>query len=299
MTPEPHSGSVIATATPVLRRASPYTFARWWWALPAVVFLLMFFFLPLAMNVVRSGSMGDAVAGGPWFYYRKLVLDPYYSGVLLETLKVSVITMLACLLVGYPVSYFMVRYAGRWNTAIVFCLIAPLLTSIIMRTFGWSVVLARKGPLNLLLMDSGLISRPLDIVNQPIAVYISLVHVLVPFMVLSITSVLQGIDVRLEESARSLGAGRWRTFLKITLPLSADGVATGCILVFVLTNGSFLTVLLLGGNKITTVALLIYQQFNVTQDVGFAAAMGNVLLVSALICLWLQARLVRRKGVKG
>src|SRR5690606_27246675 len=140
----------------------------------------------------------------------------------------AVITTLACLLVGYPVSYFMVRYAGRWNGLIVFCLIAPLLTSIIMRTFGWTVLFSRKGLLNVWLTDLGLIERPLRILNQEIMVYIGLVHVLVPFMVLSITSVLQGVDRRLEESAQVLGANKLTTFLRITLPLSLDGIATGC-----------------------------------------------------------------------
>lgn len=298
--PFPPSPSEAPAQSPIFRRknAGRHTLARPSWAIPAVVFLLVFFVLPLVLNIVRSSSLGEAATQGPWFYYHKLLLDPFYTGVLLQTLKVSAITTIGCLLLGYPLSYFMVRHAGRWNSLIVFCLIAPLLTSIIMRTFGWSVVFARKGLLNTWLMDAGLITKPLDIVDQPIAVYISLIHVLVPFMVLSITSVLQGIDVRLEESARSLGAGRWRTFFSVTLPLSADGIATGCILVFVLTNGSFLTMLLLGGEKVTTLALLIYQQFNVTQDLGFAAAMGNVLLVTALLCLALQARFVKRKGIK-
>jgi putative spermidine/putrescine transport system permease protein len=115
----------------------------------------------------------------------------------------------------------------------------------------------------------------------------------VPFMVLSILAVLQGVDVRLEEAARALGAGRLRTFLSVTLPLSLDGVITGCILVFVITNGSFLTMLLLGGGKITTLSLLIYQQFNTSGDIGFAAAMGNVLMLLALIGFALQTAVLR------
>jgi putative spermidine/putrescine transport system permease protein len=167
-----------------------------------------------------------------------------------------------------------------------------------MRTFGWRVLLARRGLLNTWLLDWGLIARPANLADDPIAVYIGLVHVLVPFMVLSIAAVLQGVDVRLEESARVLGAGRLRTFLHVTLPLSLDGIATGCILVFVITNGSFLTMLLLGGGKITTLSLLIYQQFNTTQDIGFAAAMGNILMLVAVICFALQFHLLRRRGVK-
>jgi putative spermidine/putrescine transport system permease protein len=257
----------------------------------------MFFIVPLASNVGRSLPIGDADAGGMFRYYWKLLTDAYYLGVLFETFYVSFVTTFVCLIIGYPVAYFMVRYAGKWNALIVFCLIAPLLTSIIMRTFGWNVLFARRGLINVALSNLGILSKPIDIVNDPIMVYIGLVHVLVPFMVLSITAVLQGVDVRLEESARILGAGKFRTFRTVTLPLSLDGVATGCILVFVLTNGSFLTMLLLGGGQVKTLSLLIYQQFNVAQDIGFAAAMGNVLLFSALICLAIQMRFVRRGGI--
>ncbi|WEF26032.1 ABC transporter permease subunit [Paracoccus sp. S3-43] len=112
------------------------------------------------------------------------------------------------------------------------------------------------------------------------------------------TAVLQGIDQRLEESAQILGASQFQAFTRITLPLSLDGIATGCILVFVLTNGSFLTMLLLGGGKVTTLSLLIYQQFTLTQEVAFAAAMGNILLLCSVIALVVQLRFVRRKGIK-
>lgn len=267
------------------------------WALPALIFLTAFFVLPLAANVVRSMTMGDAVTIGPFHYYRKLLTEPYYAEIVFETFKVAVITTIACLFVSYPVAYFMVRHAGRWNGLIVFCLIAPLLTSIIMRTFGWTVLFARRGLFNVWLVDLGIIERPLDILRSELIVYVGLVHVLVPFMVLSISAVLQTIDRGLEESAQVLGANRVTTFLRITLPLSLDGVATGCILVFVLTNGSFLTMLLLGGGSVNTLSLLIYQQFTLTQDVGFAAAMGNLLLLFALVCLYLQLRYIRRKGV--
>ncbi|HVY15014.1 MAG TPA: ABC transporter permease [Rhodopila sp.] len=261
------------------------------WCVPVILFLAMFFIVPLAANLART----DAPQGW-FFYYQKLLYDPYYAGVLWETVKVSLITTLACLVVGYPVSYFMVRHAGRWNALIVFCIVAPLLTSIIMRTFGWRVLLARKGLLNTLLMDIGLVTRPENLADDRIAVYIGLVHVLVPFMVLSITAVLQGVDVKLEESARVLGAGRSRTFLHVTLPLSIEGIATGCILVFVITNGSFLTMLLLGGSKITTLSLLIYQQFTTTEDIGFAAAMGNILILVAVLCFIVQYALLRRRN---
>lgn len=266
------------------------------WVLPVILFLSGFFLLPLAGNIMRG--FDDGQGGFTFAHYLKIFADAYYAGIVIETLKVAIISTLVCLAIGYPVAYFMVRYAGRWNSVIVFCLIAPLLTSIIMRTFGWTVLFARKGLINNWLVDLGIILRPLRIVDSEFMVYVGLAHVLVPFMVLSITAVLQGVDRRLEESAQVLGASPLTAFLRITLPLSLDGIATGCILVFVLTNGSFLTMLLLGGGKVTTLSLLIYQQFTLTPDVALAAAMGNVLLLFSVIALWFQLRFVRRKGVK-
>jgi putative spermidine/putrescine transport system permease protein len=275
-----------------------FRLARFSWTWPALTFLAVFFLLPLITNFIRSVTTGEAAASDPFFYYHKLLTDPFYLGILFETLVVSVLTTLLCLLFGYPVAYFMVRRGRRWNALLVFLLVAPLLTSIIMRTFGWSVLFARRGLLNTWLIDLGFISRALDVLNSPGMVYVALVHVLAPFMILSISAVLQTVDVRLEESARILGAGPWRTFFRVTLPLSVDGITNGCILVLVLTNGSFLTMLLLGGGKVRTLSLLIYQQFNLTQDIGFAAAMGNVLLTMALICLALQAKLVSRRHIR-
>jgi putative spermidine/putrescine transport system permease protein len=279
-----------------MNRARAFRLAAPSWCIPVLLFLAVFFVAPLAINLLRTRPLDQSGGESAFFYYAKLFSDPYYAGVMWETMKVAVITTLASLVIGYPVAFFMVRFAGRWNALIVFFVIAPLLTSIIMRTFGWRVLLARRGLLNTWLLDWGLITRPENIADDPIAVYIGLVHVLVPFMVLSIAAVLQGVDVQLEESARVLGAGRLSTFLHVTLPLSLDGIVTGCILVFVITNGSFLTMLLLGGNKITTLSLLIYQQFNTTQDLGFAAAMGNILMLIAVIGFALQYHVLRRRG---
>ncbi|TWF46435.1 ABC transporter permease [Neorhizobium alkalisoli] len=275
------------------RSGRPFQISSGLWALPALIFLMAFFIIPLAANIARSLPAEDMFR-----FYAVLFTDPYYLGVVWQTVKVSAITTVACLLIGYPVSYFMVRFAGRWNSLIVFLLIAPLLTSIIMRTFGWTVLFARKGLVNTMLLGADLIEKPENMVNTEMMVYVGLIHVLVPFMVLSITSVLQGVNPSLEESAQILGASKLRTFLTVTFPLSIDGIATGCILVFVLTNGSFLTMLLLGGGKVTTLSLLIYQQFTLTQNIGFAAAMGNVLLLFALIGMTIQLRFLRRKGVK-
>jgi putative spermidine/putrescine transport system permease protein len=267
--------------------------------LPAVAFLLLFFLVPLLENGAHSVWLPSAQ--GERFsleYYVKLFSDSYYVAVIGRTILLSVVVTAICAVLGYPVAYFMVRHAGRWNGLIIFLLVAPLLTSIIMRTFGWSVILARNGVLNTALLDLGLIDRPLRLLQGPWSVVIGLVHVLVPFMVISIAAVLKGVDSQLEEAAQLLGAGRLRTFREVTLPLSLDGVATGSIVVFMLANGSFLTMLLLGGGTVVTLPLLIYQQFLLVQNLAFAAAMGNVLLALAVLSLFLQLRLIRRQGIQ-
>lgn len=266
---------------------------------PACLLLLVFFAFPLAENAARSLGMDLHAATStdhPLASYEKLFLDPYYRDIVVQTLKVSLITTVLCLVLGYPVAHFMVRRAGWMAMPMLFLLITPLLTSIIMRTFGWRVLFARHGPFNDLLMWLHLIERPLKVLGGPLGVYIGLVHVMVPFMVLSIIPVLRGVDRRLEESARILGAGAVRTFLLVTLPLAAEGVATGCVLVFMLTSGSFVTQLMLGDGSVVTLPLLIFQQFSLTQDLGFASAMGNLLLVIVLLCLYLQLRMSGRKG---
>ena len=258
------------------------------WALPAVLYLSVAFIAPLLDNFMRGSGSADA--------YRRLLTDPYYLGILGETVWVSIATSLLCLLTGYPVAYFMVRHAGRSRSALLLLVMAPLLVTTVMRTFGWRALLSRHGFLTTLLSALNIPGGPPDLLNSQVSVYLGLVHVMAPFMIMSVAAVLQGLDPGLEEGARVLGASRLRAFLSVTLPLSREGIVAGSILVFMVTNGSFITMLLLGGGKIVTLPVLIYQQFNLTQDVGFAAAMGNLLLVAAMLCLALQAYLLRRRA---
>lgn len=274
-----------------------YRSRRDWLLLPALFILILFFGFPLYDGILRSIGLSNIPGVSSeltWSHYEKLFFDSYYRGIIYETLKVSVINTFLCLLAGYPVAYFMVRQAGRWAAPLMFLLLLPLLTSIIMRTFGWNVLFARQGLFNKALLGLGIIEKPLRIVDSPVIVYIGMMHVMIPFMVLSIIPVLRSIDQRLEESARILGAGAMRTFFLVTLPLSMEGIITGCLIVFMITNGSFVTMLLLGHGSVVTLPLLIYQQFNQSQNMAFASAMGSLLLIVVLICLYLQHRLVSR-----
>jgi len=280
--------AALAPSSQAARIGAPARSGRWLLILPALVSLVVFFAGPLAQN---AGQSLNFKSGGLLDNYVKLLTDDYYLKVVVETLVVSFNTTVLTLVVAYPVAYFMVRRAGRMALPMLFLLVAPLLTSIIMRTFGWRVLFARRGVVNGALEWLHLIKHPLSLLDGPFSVYVGQVHILVPFMVLSIIPVLRAVDTRLEESARVLGAGALRTFLKVTLPLSKDGIVTGVILVFMLTAGSFITQLLLGNGSIVTLPLLIFQQFALTQDIGLASAMGNLLLIVVLACLVVQLRL--------
>ncbi|CAN5611657.1 ABC transporter permease [soil metagenome] len=285
---------MLSQPAQVKRPGRDYQLAQRRWAIAAVIFLLLFFAWPLVENAWKSFTQEDA-ASDAFYYYRKLLVDPYYRAVLFRTFWVSSIVTVICLLLSYPVAYYMVRHARRTRPLILFLLIAPLLTSVIMRTLGIRLILAKQGLLNWLLATVDMGPIPPSWLNGPVSVYIGMIHVLIPFMVLSIVPVIERIEPALEEAANVLGAGVSRVFWHVTLPLSREGIYTGCILVFMLSNGSFITQLLLGGGKVVTMPVLIFQQFNVTQDTAFAGAMGNTLLVMSLACLMLQAVLTRSK----
>ena len=271
-----------------------------WWIALTGLFLVVFFVFPIVNNLLNTNDLATLAKQRPMsFYYHKLFFDPYYIRIVFDTVALSVGVTVICIVIGYPVAMFLVRHSGRWSGLVIFLLIAPLLTSIIMRTFGWRVLFARRGLVNDFLLWADILDKPFMFLNSASSAVVGLVHVLVPFMVLSIASVLRSIDLQLEESARILGASRIKTFLRVTFPLSLDGIGTGFIIVFLLANGSFVTLLLLGGGDLKTLPLLIYQQFTISRDFQFAAAMSNILLAIAVGCLYLQLRLIRRKGVKG
>ena len=172
------------------------TAPSWLWAVPSLLFLMLFFVLPLFDNAARSVATPSGLSA---VAYARFFGDVYYWGVLAQTIALSAVATLLCLLVGYPVAFFLVRHSGAWAGLLMFCLVAPLLTSIVMRTFGWRALLGRQGVINMVLLDLGIVERPLSMASGIGTVLVALVHVLVPFMVLSIAGALQGIDRRLEE----------------------------------------------------------------------------------------------------
>ncbi|MGH8430274.1 MAG: ABC transporter permease, partial [Solimonas sp.] len=254
---------------------------------PIVLLLAVFLVGPIWVNFTESLKGPDGIEGLQ--QYARIFGDAYYLTVIAQTLAFGLGVTIICVLLGYPLGYAVARSEGLFKTALILIVVTPLMVNVVVRSFGWMVILGGSGAFNAGLVALGL--PKLELMYNWTGVTIAMVHVLLPFVVLSIASTLETLDRQVEEAAMVLGASPARAFLHVTLPLSIEGVVTGAILAFTLAIGSFVTVLLLGKTATMVLPLLIYQQLTVSSDWPFAAAMGITLLVLVSAVLWLQSRL--------
>jgi putative spermidine/putrescine transport system permease protein len=264
---------------------------------PILVVMTLFFLVPSLM-LLQIGFYENWPTVGKLTFdnYVTFFLTPYYIDLLFQSFKLASIVTVATLLVGYPLAFEMTRVSSKFKSAILILTISPLLVSVVVRAFGWMIILGYSGLLNNLLLSLHLISSPLPLLFTFDAVVVGFVHVLLPFMVLPIASVLRNIERNLYDASRSLGAGRLHTFYRVTLPLSLPGVAAGSMLVFFLTMGSFATPTLLGGGKVNDLAVAIYSQtFLMIPNYSFSAATSYILLASTLLLVIVYLRFVELK----
>ncbi len=259
------------------------------WAIgPAVLLFVLFFLAPFGVMALMSVLTGNpAVQPNVAFttlHYERFFEDSLYFEALVATLRIGAITTFASLVIGYPLAHLMARTHSRIGHALLLmAVIAPMLTGIVVRTFAWMTLLQDRGVINTTLMSWGLISAPLKLMYNEFGTIVALVHIYVPFMVLTLTGVIGRIDERLEQAARSLGASRMRAFIEITLPLSLPGILAGSLLVFALAISAYVTPFLMGGTDVLTLPMLIYQQVGASFNLGFAGALGVVLLAVSLV----------------
>ena len=256
--------------------------------LPSALLFTLFFFLPIGLMAVMSCLTGNPVVmphvAFTTRHYARIVNDSYYLEVIWTTLRIGLLTTLFALLIGYPLAHWMARIKSRAGHALLLmAVLAPMLTGIVVRTFAWMTLLSDKGVINQLLISAGLIAKPLQLMYNETGIVIGLVHIYVPFMVLTLTGVIGRIDERLEQAAENLGASPLRAFVEVTLPLSLPGILAGSLLVFALAISAYVTPILLGGFQIMTLPILIYQQISANFNIGFAAALGMILLVISLL----------------
>jgi putative spermidine/putrescine transport system permease protein len=270
--------------------------------LPSMLFLAVFFALP-ALGLVSYSVLTqapDGTVGLPLTLeqYRHFFATPLYARVLLTTLEISLITTALAIVLGYPVALVMVRSSSWVRQAITIVVIAPLIVSVVVRTYGWQLILGNgpTGILNWLLLRSGIIESPLALLYSETAVIIGSLHVFFPMMVLPLASALGKIDPRLEDAARTLGASAWRSFRRIVLPLSIPGLTVGCTLVFSLTAGSFVTPAILGGSSGQMLGVLVEQQILIVYNWPFGAACATVLVAIVLGANLISVRILDRRS---
>ncbi len=245
-------------------------------ALPAGLGLLAFFIVPMTYILIRTLTE-DGFADFSEFF-----TDPFYLNILWTTVRVSLVSTAVSLLLGYPTAYFIARTHSRLKNVMMIVILFPFLVSAVVRSYGWIVILGTNGLLNQFLEGLGIISEPLKIVNTEAAVVIGMIHLLIPYMILSLVGVLQSIDPNVEYAAYSLGAGPIRTFRKVIFPLSTPGIISGCVLVFTMSMTSYVTPKLLGGSKFRMMATMVVQEINVNFDWGAASAISYILLATIL-----------------
>jgi ABC-type spermidine/putrescine transport system permease subunit I len=287
VTPEDAAVAVEST------RKSGAALGRLWLLIPATVVVAIFFVLPVALivpkSVFRDGSANfDA--------YSAVLGDAYYALVLWRSLWLSFVSTVVCILLGYPIAYYATRLSGRrYRRYIYMIILAPLFTTAVTRVIAWTMILGNQGIINTLFMQFGWTDAPVRMLYTDTAIMTGLVYTMVPFSVLTIASVLENLDGKLEEAARDLGATPWQAFLRVTLPLSAPGVSAGAILVFALCLSAYVTPALLGGGRIKVMASLVFEQFMRTANWSLGSAIACVLLVVTGFVIFAYGRVLERR----
>jgi putative spermidine/putrescine transport system permease protein len=264
---------------------------------PYFVLLLVFFMTPLllmlAISVSRQ-SFGQLEWTITFHHYVRFFSDSYYLSVLWDTIVLGLITTVCALLLGYPIAYHLSFTASRWKPMLIVFILSPLLVGIVIRCYGWMILLADRGLINATLMQHGWITKPLPLMYNKFGVTLALVHVFLPFMVLSLTGVLKRIDPQLIEASKTLGASPRRAFFEVTLPLSLPGILAGSLLVFSLAISSFVVPILVGGFKVHVLPMIVYEQVLSVFDWPFGAANAFVLLVISIALIAVYIKVTER-----
>ncbi len=252
-----------------------------------LAFFAAFFIAP--MLTVFLSSITNAQGDLTFSHYARILVDEYHWDILAVTLKLSLLTTAISIALGYPLAYFLVNVVGSGlvRRLCIVLLVLPLFTSNIVRSFGWIVLLGRRGLLNDALMGVGLTDLPTRFLGTETGILIGLVYIHLPFVVIAVANSLAKIDSSLGHAASDLGAGKWAIFGTITLPLSLSGVVAGALMVFALSVSAYVTPALLGGGQITMFSMLIFQQYSSVLDFHFGGALSVTLLIFTLVIVML------------
>lgn len=261
--------------------------------LPSLLFVALIFGYPVAKILFISVTDPQPGLGN----YALLVENPALRRVFFTTIRIAGLTTLLSVMIGYLLAYRMHMAGATELRIIIFCLMFPLWTSVLVRAFAWVALLQNNGIINAALLGLSVVDRPLPMIRNELGVIIGMVHVMVPYATLPIYSAMKGVDPRLTQAARSLGATSWPTFWRIFFPLTLPGVGAGTILVFITSIGFYVTPIVLGGGKVVMVAEYISVQITETLRWGLGSMLATVLLAIVLLFVFAFRRLtILRQG---
>lgn len=263
------------------------------------VFLLLFFVFPTALHLSISflrSDIGILTSEPTLDNYTRFFGSEFYRTVLLRTFIIGASVGLLVVILAFPVAYFLTRTNSRWQGTLIALCFAPLLASVIVRTYGWHTILGTEGIINLALIWLGIIDAPIRLIPSVTGIVIGLTHVLLPYGVLIILGSLKGLNPNLELASMSLGANRTKTFFLVMLPLSIPGVAGTFFLSFAITLSAYATPAILGGPRTETMATMIYSFMLGVMDWSMGSTVGTILVVTALALMFTAARLGAKRG---
>jgi len=274
---------------------------------PGFLFLAVFFLVPLGIMVVTSLLAPGLYGGVEWQFYPHNFgrilgfadplfeeFDPVYLEIFFRSMRIAALTVAVTLLVCYPAAFCISMLPEKWKGLCLFLIALPFFTSLIVRLFVWVLILRQTGPINGILMATGLIERPLEMIYSEGAIILGMVYIFVPFMFMPVYASVEKLDWTLVRASQDLGAGPVRTFLRVILPLTAPGIAGGCVIVFIPALGNFIVPAILGGAKVMMLGNLIEQQFLSARNWPFGSALAmmvmSVMLVSMIGFVLLSGR---------
>jgi putative spermidine/putrescine transport system permease protein len=269
-------------------------------ASPLLLVLLFVFVAPVLMMLPLSlhEYLPGTGISATWTLanYTSIVTDEYFREVVVRTLVLGFGVTAICLVLGYPLAYYIANAGPKMRLALTMLVIFPMLLNLVVRSFGWIALLANRGLINNLLVDIGLIERPIKMMFNLFGLLVGMSHIFLPFMVLMLVPAIQSISKDVQAAAYTLAASRARVFWSITLPMSASGILAGSILVFVLTISALVTPRMLGGPTYKVMATMVYDDFLQTLDWPSGAAMSFVLTALTLLVIGLSSRVLKRWG---
>ncbi len=260
-------------------------------AIPAIFVILLVVIIPVGWLFYLSfiGDDGQFTLE----HYQKMVEYKSYYRVFLNTFKVSILTTLICIVIGYPMAYFLAQLPARWAGFFMLAVLLPFWTSLLVRTYAWLVLLQRKGILNEFAMDIGLWEKPVKLVHNLTGTLIGMAHIMLPFLVLPLYNAMKKIDRDLMQASANLGASPAKSFWQIYFPLSLPGMVAGSLIVFVLCLGFYVTPAVLGGGRVVMVATQITSILENQFNWGAASSLGVVLLIATVLVLIIAGRVFK------